>query len=222
MFHLRFLMKIIKESLTLAEFFLYLKRLYTSLKFIKSTQKEKEQDDAALIAQYKRSGDLNALGMLYNRYMHLVFGVCVNYLKDEEESRDAVMQIFEELVVKLRVHEVQNFKSWLHVLSRNHCLMAIRKNSKNNTLPLEQAVMENEEFVHLDIEDARETKLTIMEKCMESLTEEQRISVDLFYLQEKCYKEIVDLTGYDLTKVKSYIQNGKRNLKICIEKKSSE
>ena len=175
-----------------------------------------------MIAQYKSSGDLNVLGILYNKYMHLVFGVCVNYLKDEEESRDAVMQIFEELVVKLRVHEVQNFKSWLHVLARNYCLMAIRKKSKSNTVSLEDVVMENIEFVHLDIEDAKETKLTIMEKCMESLTEEQRVSVDLFYLQEKCYKEIVDVTGYDLTKVKSYIQNGKRNLKNCIEKNSSE
>ena len=192
------------------------------MKFIKNSQKIKEQDDIALIAQYKSSGDLNILGALYSKYMHLVFGVCVNYLKDEEESRDAVMQIFEELVVKLRVHEVQNFKSWLHVLARNYCLMAIRKNSKNNTVSLEEVVMENVEFVHLDIEDAKETKLTIMEKCMESLTEEQRMSVDLFYLQEKCYKEIVDITGYDLTKVKSYIQNGKRNLKNCIEKNSSE
>jgi len=192
------------------------------LKFIKNSQKIKEQDDVALIAQYKSSGDLNVLGTLYNKYMHLVFGVCVNYLKDEEESRDAVMQIFEELVVKLRVHEVQNFKSWLHVLARNYCLMAIRKKSKSNTVSLEDVVMENIEFVHLDIEDAKETKLTIMEKCMESLTEEQRVSVDLFYLQEKCYKEIVDVTGYDLTKVKSYIQNGKRNLKNCIEKNSSE
>jgi len=192
------------------------------LKFIKNSQKIKEQDDIALIAQYKSSGDLNILGALYSKYMHLVFGVCVSYLKDEEESRDAVMQIFEELVVKLRVHEVQNFKSWLHVLARNYCLMAIRKKSKSNTVSLEDVVMENIEFVHLDIEDAKETKLTIMEKCMESLTEEQRVSVDLFYLQEKCYKEIVDVTGYDLTKVKSYIQNGKRNLKNCIEKNSSE
>ena len=132
------------------------------------------------------------------------------------------MQIFEELVVKLRVHEVQNFKSWLHVLARNYCLMAIRKNSKTTMVSLEELLMENTDFVHLDMEEAKETKLTIMEKCMESLTEEQRTSVDLFYLQEKCYKEIVDITGYDLAKVKSYIQNGKRNLKICIEKNSGE
>ncbi|SDN89162.1 RNA polymerase sigma-70 factor, ECF subfamily [Pedobacter steynii] len=192
------------------------------LKFIKNNTRIQEQDDATLIARYKISGDLEVLGQLYNKYMHLVFGVCLNYLKDEEQSKDAVMQIFEELVTKLKVHEVQNFKSWLHVLSRNHCLMAIRKNSKNTTLSLEDTFVENTEFVHLDMDDTKETKLTVMERCMETLSEEQRLSVDLFYLQEKCYKEVADITGYEMVKVKSYIQNGKRNLKICIEKNSSE
>lgn len=190
------------------------------MRFIKNTAKINEQDDSSLIAAYKQNGDLEVLGGLYNKYMHLVFGVCFNYFKDEELSKDAVMQIFEELVVKLKVHEVQNFKSWLHVLTRNHCLMALRKSAKNPTITLGDNFVENGDFVHLDIEDAKETQLTVMEKCMETLSEEQRKSVDLFYLQEKCYKEVADITGYEMLKVKSYIQNGKRNLKICIEKNS--
>nr|WP_199076845.1 sigma-70 family RNA polymerase sigma factor [Pedobacter sp. ASV19] len=192
------------------------------MKFIKNHHKINEKNDTELISQYKSSGDLEVLGALYNRYMHLVFGVCLNYLKDEDQSKDAVMQIFEELVVKLRIHEVQNFKSWLHVLARNYCLMAIRKSSKNNTVSLEETFVENSEFVHLDIDDTKEQQLTVMEKCMETLPDEQRISVDLFYLQEKCYKEVAEITGYEMLKVKSYIQNGKRNLKICMEKNSSE
>lgn len=192
------------------------------MKFIKNTSKTNVQDDLALIARYQQSGDLEVLGVLYNRYMHLVFGVCFNYFKDEEQSKDAVMQIFEELVVKLKIHQVQNFKSWLHVLSRNHCLMALRKSAKNPTVSLEDNFVENDDFVHLDIDDAKERQLTVMEKCMETLPEEQRKSVDLFYLQEKCYKEVADITGYEMLKVKSYIQNGKRNLKICIEKNSEQ
>ncbi|MGB4776440.1 MAG: sigma-70 family RNA polymerase sigma factor [Daejeonella sp.] len=192
------------------------------MKFIKNRSKIKEEDDSALIAAYKKSGDLEVLGKLYNRYMHLVFGVCLNYFKDEEQSKDAVMQIFEELVSKLKVHEVQNFKSWLYVLSRNHCLMELRKLAKNNTVSLEDAFVENTDFVHLDISDTKEKQLTVLEKCMETLSEEQRTCVDLFYLQQKCYKEIADSTDYDMLKVKSYIQNGKRNLKICIEKNSGE
>lgn len=192
------------------------------MKFIKNTTEIKDPDDAALLLRYKSTGSLDALGALYNRYMHLVYGVCLNYFKEEEASKDAVMQIFEELVVKLKIHEVQNFKSWLHVLTRNHCLMALRKLAKNNTVSIDDTFVENTDFVHLDIDDTKETQLTVMEKCMESLTEEQRRSVDLFYLQEKCYKEVAELTGYEMVKVKSYIQNGKRNLKICIEKNSSE
>jgi len=192
------------------------------LRFIKNTSRIEEQDDLSLVAAYQKSGDLEVLGELYNKYMHLVYGVCFNYFKDEEPSKDAVMQIFEELVSKLRIHQVQNFKSWLHVLTRNHCLMALRKSSRNPTVTMEDNFVENSDFVHLDIDDTKETQLTIMEKCMETLSEEQRISVDLFYLQEKCYKEVADITGYDMLKVKSYIQNGKRNLKICIEKNSGQ
>jgi len=192
------------------------------LKFIKNNSRIQEQDDAELIRRYKTSADLDVLGQLYNKYMHLVFGVCINYLKDEEASKDAVMQIFEELIQKLKIHEVQNFKSWLHVLTRNHCLMAIRKNSKNETVSLEDTFVENTDFVHLDMDDTKESKLSIMEQCMEKLPQEQKVTVDLFYLQEKCYKEVADITGYDMLKVKSYIQNGKRNLKICIERNSGE
>jgi len=192
------------------------------LKFIKNNSRIQVQDDAELIRRYKTSADLDVLGQLYNKYMHLVFGVCINYLKDEEASKDAVMQIFEELIQKLKIHEVQNFKSWLHVLTRNHCLMAIRKNSKNETVSLEDTFVENTDFVHLDMDDTKESKLSIMEQCMEKLPQEQKVTVDLFYLQEKCYKEVADITGYDMLKVKSYIQNGKRNLKICIERNSGE
>ena len=192
------------------------------MKLTKAKPGNPAQDDTALIALYKKTGDLEVLGQLYGRYMHLVYGVCLKYLQDEAKSQDAVMQIFEELIQKLKVHEVLNFKSWLHVLCRNHCLMALRKSSKNKTVSIEDTFVENTEFVHLNIDDAKEKQLTLMERCMESLPEEQRISVDLFYLKEKCYKEITEITGYELNKVKSYIQNGKRNLKNCIEKNSRE
>lgn len=192
------------------------------MKFLKPTDSNKKQDDAALISEYKHSGNMDALGILYNKYMHLVYGVCFNYFKNEEQSKDAVMQIFEELVQKLMIHEVQNFKSWLHVLTRNYCLMALRKSAKINTISIEETFVENTDFVHLDIDNTKETQFVVMEKCLETLSEEQRKSVDLFYLQEKCYKEVADITGYDLLKVKSYIQNGKRNLKLCIEKNSGE
>lgn len=172
--------------------------------------------------EYRESGDLEVLGALYQPYMYLLYGVCLKYLKNEDQSKDAVMQIFEQLIEKLRKHEVSNFKSWLYSVARNYCLMELRVSGKYQTVPIEENFMENGAIVHLDIEDIREKKLTIMEACIEKLPTEQRETINLFYLQQKCYKEVADETGFNLNKVKSYIQNGKRNLKICIEKNSEE
>jgi RNA polymerase sigma-70 factor (ECF subfamily) len=176
----------------------------------------KEEDDAALIQEYKNSGKLDVLAALYQRYMNLVYGVCLRYF-DEEASKDAVMQIFEELIPKLKQHEVQHFKSWLHVLTRNYCLMRLRamKNKEGRVISMD--VMESDSFQHHENGMSVEAHLQDMEKCLETLPEEQKRSVDLFYLKEKSYREVADMTGYDMNKVKSYIQNGKRNLKICME-----
>lgn len=171
-----------------------------------------------MLLEYRKTGNPEILGKLYGKYMPLVFGLCLRYFKDEEQSKDAVMEIFEELVKKLKIHEVSNFRSWLYTLARNHCLMAIRSSAKQDFLPIEDNFMDSDAFVHLDIDDALEEKLSIMEKCIQKLPIEQKVTISLFYLDQKCYKEVSDITGYDLNKVKSYIQNGKRNLKICIEK----
>ena len=192
------------------------------LKFISNTAGKSEASDFMLITEYRKTGSLEVLGELYSRYMHLVYGVCLKYLKDEEKSKDAVMQIFEQLISKLKVHEVSNFKSWLYTLARNHCLMDLRSSAKHEFVHMEENFMEKDAFTHLDMDDTRENKLTVMERCMEKLPLEQRDTVSLFYLEQKCYKEVAEITGYDLNKVKSYIQNGKRNLKICIEKNSEE
>jgi RNA polymerase sigma factor (sigma-70 family) len=173
--------------------------------------------DNELIHRYKESGELAILGELYNRYMTLVYGVCLKYLKDREESRDAVMQIFERLVTSLREHDVAHFKSWLYVTSRNHCLMHLRARKGKNFEEISAHLMESDAIAHLEEEPEIESNLSKLEHCIEQLVAEQKHCIRLFYIQEKCYKEIVQLTGFDDNKVKSYIQNGKRNLKICME-----
>lgn len=187
------------------------------MKLIRPNRK-KDFNEAELIAEYRRTGDLELLGSLYEKYMPLVYGLCLKYYKDEEQSKDAVMQIFEQLISKLRIHEISNFKSWLYTLARNQCLMDLRASGKYEHINLDDNFVEKADDFHLDLNDAKEQKINVMEKCMEKLPEEQRVCIDLFYLQQKCYKEVADSTGYDMNKVKSYIQNGKRNLKICIEK----
>jgi RNA polymerase sigma factor (sigma-70 family) len=176
----------------------------------------RDMTDADLTRHYKASGDLTALGDLYQRYMPLVFGVCLKYLKDREESRDAVMQIFEKLVHTLREHEVEYFKSWLYTTARNHCLMHLRSHKNKQFEEISPSLMETDINRHHEDEEDLELNLVNLERCIEKLANEQRHCVQLFYLQQKCYKEITTVTGFDLNSVKSYIQNGKRNLKICL------
>jgi RNA polymerase sigma-70 factor (ECF subfamily) len=176
--------------------------------------------DLELVNLYKQSGDLKVLGDLYQRYMDLVYASCLRYLRDPEISKDAVMAIFEELVVKLKKHDVENFRGWLHTLSKNHCLMKIRSSKHLKTNEFDPDRMQLTEEVHLNGMMEKEQHLNQMAKCLEILPAEQKIAVELFYLQNKCYREISELTGLEWNKVRSHIQNGRRNLKMCLEKQT--
>jgi RNA polymerase sigma-70 factor (ECF subfamily) len=188
------------------------------MSFFSKPVKPDNKNDEALLNNYRKSGDLTVLGSLFENYMPLIFGVCLKYLKDEDAAKDAVMGIFEELVLKAKQHEIQQFRSWVYVLSRNYCLMQLRADKRTAEVSLDE-VMEFTPLLHPD-DDNREEALKALERCMEKLNAVQKQSVDLFYLKEKCYKEIADVTGFSLNDVKSYIQNGKRNLKLCMEKSS--
>jgi RNA polymerase sigma factor (sigma-70 family) len=188
------------------------------IKNISTTETDKE-----LVAAFKQSGDTNYLSTLYQRYMDLVFGVCLKYFKDAESCKDAVMDIYEELNTKLRLHEVDNFKGWLHVLARNYCLMQLRSPKNMKTTEFNADFMQSVENTHLNGEVLeKESNFVKLEQCLDTLQEEQRQSVQLFYLENKCYNEIAAITGYDWNKVRSYIQNGRRNLKLCMDEKGLE
>jgi RNA polymerase sigma factor (sigma-70 family) len=173
--------------------------------------------DSDLVSAYKRSADLNILGELFQRYMELVYGVCLKYLKHPENAQDSVIAIFEELVVKLQKHEVDNFKSWLYTLAKNHCLMRLRSEKKQPFVDFDVELMQSEENVHLNGELEKEENFKKLDYCLGQLQEEQRKVIELFYLQGKCYNEIAGTTGIEWNKVRSFIQNGRRNLKICMD-----
>ena len=190
--------------------------------FFKRSSKRAVREDEELLILYQDSEDIAFLGELYDRYIHLVFGVCMKYLKDQQESEDMSMQIFEKLIVAAKVHQIKNFKSWLHVLARNECLMLLRsgkyKRDQTSTTIKEEDVMESPYVLHLNGEERLESNLVELEKAIETLPDEQKRCIKLFYLHQKCYKTIALETGYEINKVKSYIQNGKRNLKHYMEK----
>lgn len=178
-------------------------------------------DEQRLLGDYRKTGDLQLLGRLYEPYMPLVYGLCLKYYKNDVKSEDAVMQIFESLVTKLRVHQVSNFKSWLYTLARNHCLMDLRTTNRVSLVDIEDHLVESDALLHQHHsgEQIPEEKLALMESCLDELNAEQQRCIRLFYLEQKCYRDVAEITGYELNKVKSHIQNGKRNLRICMEKK---
>lgn len=178
--------------------------------------------DEELVSAYKSSGNQELLAALYQRYMDLVFGVCMKYLKDSEEAKDATMNIFEELIGKLMKYDVLHFKPWLYTVAKTHCLMHLRSSSKMKTTIIDPGLMQSEEETHLNGVFERETALQQLSKCLQELASDQMEVIDLFYLQKKSYKEISDQKAMDWSKVRSLIQNGRRNLKICIDQLAKE
>ena len=188
------------------------------LKKIFHRKKNEDLTDEELLVQYRKTGNNALVGVLYTRYTHLVFGVCMKYLKNEDDAQDMTLVIFEDLMEKLLKTEVQYFKSWLYQVSKNHCLMKLRKAQtvfkkeeeyKKNVLP----DMESEQEAHLIVEDEKEQELQRLEAAVETLGEEQKRCVKMFFFEEKSYQQIAQETGYSLKQVKSYLQNGKYNLK---------
>ncbi len=183
--------------------------------------KHLDSTDEELLQLFDRNGSLDTLGVLYSRYMHLVYGVSLKFLGNREDAKDVVMQIFEKLIIDLPGQEVRNFKSWLYVLTKNHCLMQIRSNKsaggKMEGYKIEQEFMESEQEMHpIDKEDHSVEEA--LKHCIEQLKNEQKQCIDLFYYQKLCYQEIAEKLKMSEKKVKSFLQNGKRNLKICLER----
>ena len=187
--------------------------------------------DEELLKRYRDEGDIRLAGQLYERYMNLVFGVCLKYLEEREWAKDEVMNIFEKLVTVLpQQQEISNFRIWLYVVTKNHCLMLLR--SRKSEAAHAEAMMndplffmENTSGMHpMGDDEGGETDepggedgMKRLEECIERLREEQRNCIRLFFYEGCSYRQISERLGVDEMKVKSYIQNGKRNLKICME-----
>ncbi len=176
--------------------------------------------DVDLISNYRDSGDSTFVGVLFERYSIPIYAICRKYFKDEDDAKDAAMEVFEYLLVELKKYDIQTFKSWLARATSNFCLMRIRKNKSQDNRAEEfkkneMAVMESVQDLHPEVEATeKEVELQRLELALGGLNEEQKTCLELFFLQGKSYDEVASLTGYNFNQVKSFIQNGKRNLKI--------
>jgi len=176
--------------------------------------------DQELLGNFYASQDNKWLGILLERYTLLLLGVCMKYLKNEEEAKDSVQQIFLKAVTELNKYRVEYFKSWVYMVAKNHCLMKLR--GRQGKIPAElteKLTAAADTMTDTNALWENDKTLDLMSQSLKELNPEQRQCVTLFYLDKKSYLEISEQTGYSLLQVKSYIQNGKRNLKILIEKK---
>lgn len=179
-------------------------------------------NDAELIERYRYSYDNSYIGELFQRYSHMLFGVCMKYVKDEDKAKDLVMEVFEKVLTDLKRHDVENFRTWVYTVTKNQCLMELRKEKRVDErhdvyAHLNKEIMEFDLPVHLNGESQEETDRKLNE-AIESLNNEQKECIRLFYFERKSYEEIESQTGYTYKQVKSFLQNGKRNLKIQLTK----
>jgi len=173
-------------------------------------------EDKALIEKYRSTKDQSYLATLFERYMTQVYGSCMSYYKNTADAEDAVMEIYEKLVVKILSSDIKYFKSWLYTVTRNHCLEKLRKTSNRADKKSQAELMYYDDLVHPDDVD-KESELGILEGCIEKLENKQKQCVSKFYYDKKSYAEIGKELDLGVGQVRSRIQNGRRNLKICME-----
>jgi RNA polymerase sigma-70 factor (ECF subfamily) len=193
------------------------------MRLIKSGKPKVLKSEQDLLNEFTALRDPGVLGELYSGYMHLVYGVCLKYLRDRDESQDAVMQIFEKLITEIPKQKIENFRSWLHVVTKNYCLMQLRSQKSNNEKLNEWVndpfvFMENSRVLHPIDEDEPDLEKGLAD-CIERLKGEQKECIRQFYYENRSYNEITVNLGLDEKKVKSHLQNAKRNLKLCLEEK---
>jgi RNA polymerase sigma factor (sigma-70 family) len=185
-----------------------------------NNDKHRHISDQELLENFYTTHDTEWLGILLPRYTLLLLGVCMKYLKNEEEAKDCVQQIFLKVITELKKYKVEYFKSWLYMVAKNHCLMKIRDRHGKIPVELNERNMAGAEELPDRQSRARDDlAIEFMNEALAELSHEQRQCVTLFYLQKKSYQEISEETKFTMMQVKSYIQNGKRNLKLMIEKK---
>lgn len=185
---------------------------------MKNRLKLQTYKDQELLDKYRETQNIEYFGVLYSRYIPLQYGLCFKYLKDEYKAQDAVMQLFENLLPKILNYKIDHFRSWLYKVSKNYCLQQLRKEGiEINIDNAMENVQSNDVWDLLD-ENNDDKKYQMLNDCISRLPQPQKTSIELFFFKDKSYRDICDATQYSLKSVKSYIQNGKRNLKLCLEK----
>ena len=170
--------------------------------------------DEDLVVRVK-SGHQASLAALWDRYAHLLYGVGMKYMKDTERAKDLVVEVFASLPELLAKHEVRHFRPWVHAVMRNHCLMLLRKTDPEARV--EEALLHAPED-HNDDAVLLEATLQRLEAAVLRLNDAQQRCIRLFYLERNSYRRTAESTGFSIEQVRSHIQNGRRNLRLILER----
>ncbi len=165
--------------------------------------------DEELLQLFKDGQEKKVLEVFYVRYAHLIMGTALKFTNQISDAEDIVMQVFENLPNKIRKHEISNFKPWLHMVTKNQCLMELRKKKIEVPLELTERAQEEEYY-----DNSIDTQIALALDAIELLKEPQKSCIRLFFLEKLSYVEISGKLALDLKTVKSAIQNGKRNIKL--------
>lgn len=176
------------------------------------------RSDAELLDEDRRSDSSVYFGELYGRYIPMVYGVCLKYLGNADDAADAVMSLFEDLAERIGRYEIDNFRTWIYAVAKNHCFQLLRRRRREIPLDDSSRIMEYAQLVHLLSERDDEALVEVLNRCMEKLPDRQRECIREFFYADKSYADIAAQTLYPVKSVKSYLQNAKRNLKLCMEK----
>lgn len=180
------------------------------------------EEALSLLKQYKETNNQKILGELYAPFMQMVLAVGLKYYKSKPKAEDLVMRVYEKITTKAKQHDISNFSSWLYTVAKNECLMDLRKKKREyltEDFSYQEQFMESQTVMHLFKDNEQEKQLNNLEDCISSLNDEQKHCIKAFYLDNNTYKEIVNNTNFTYNEVKSHIQNGKRNLKLCMQSK---
>lgn len=175
-------------------------------------------NDTELLNRFYADHNNEWLGILLERYTMLLLGVSMKYLKNEEEAKDAVQQVFLKAIHELHKYKVEYFKSWIYMIAKNHCLMQLRDKGRFNAEINENSLTAPADADISNQHIRKDKTLDDLAGALLQLNKEQQLCVTLFYLEKKSYQEIATQTGFTILQVKSHIQNGKRNLKIIMER----
>lgn len=182
-----------------------------------------ERSDEELLDRYKATSNQKWISQLFGRYVTLIYGVCLRYTPDAREAEDWTMEIYQKIVDKALTHQIKSFKSWLYVVSKNYCLEQIRKRTGKPIAEFDQDFVQLQQSLHLTDEKAanaaKEQRFVWLEACLDELTNRQKRSIRLFYYENKSYKEIADIIEDQVSQVRSHLQNGRRKMKQCVERK---